>query len=134
MNITHEEKLRVLSELIRVAGADGQHRDEEYDLLHKVTELLEVEPMDMEALFTKPTTTPFPSDEVKRITLFYHLVQMILADGEIAYDEIVLLREFTLQLGLRPQAVNEVILRLDDWVRSGIPLETFVQIFQVHHN
>jgi uncharacterized tellurite resistance protein B-like protein len=134
MNISHEQKLRILTELIRIAGADGQHRDEEYDLLHRITELLDVEPMDMEALFTKPSETDLPKDEVHRISLFFHLVTMVLADGEISYDEIVLLRELTLKLGFRPQALDEVIKRLDDWVKFGIPEAEFIQIFQVHHN
>ncbi|MEZ4721153.1 MAG: TerB family tellurite resistance protein [Flavobacteriales bacterium] len=134
MNFSKEEKLRILSELIKVAGADGEHRDEEYDFLHAIAEYLQVEPMDMESLFTKSSEHPIPASEMQRIVIFHQLVLMVIADGEISNDEIAMLKEATLMLGLPNQAVNEVISRLHYYLDAGVDVEDFIKVFQVHHN
>lgn len=134
MNFSKDEKLRILSELIKVAGADGEHRDEEYDFLHAIAEHLQVEPMDMEALFTQSSDHPIPSNETDRIVIFHQLVLMVIADGEVSSDEITLLKEATLMLGLPNQAVNEVISRLHHYLDAGVDVQDFIKVFQVHHN
>jgi uncharacterized tellurite resistance protein B-like protein len=134
MNFTHQEKLTILNQLIQLAGADGEHRDEEYDLIHKVTEQLQLEPMETEMLFIKSIDEHYPKSEVKRITVFFYLLLMVAADGEIDRDETHLLRELSLKLALPLEAVNNSIALLDVYPNGNIPSEEIIKIFQTHHN
>lgn len=134
MKLTHEQKLSLLTQLIKIASADGHNRDEEYDMLHLVAQQLEIEPMEMEALFTSSEKFKPPKTEAKRIIIFYHLLKMVWADGELERDEIHLLKEFSLNMGLPTQAVNAIIERSQVYDRGDIPIEELIDIFQVHHN
>ncbi|MBT3647809.1 MAG: hypothetical protein HN542_06170 [Flavobacteriales bacterium] len=134
MKLTHEQKLSLLSQLIKMASADGHHRDEEYDMLHLVAEQLEIEPMEMEALFTTQQEFIPPKTESKRIVIFYHLLKMVWADGELELDEIHLLKEYSMNMGLPIQAVNAIIERSRVYDQGNIPVQEIVDIFQVHHN
>lgn len=134
MELNRNEKMRMLAELIRMAGADGEHRSEEYDFLQQVTETLKIDPIEMERLFNIQQQSPLPKSEMLRIFIFSHLVMMILADGEVSEDEIQLLKELTIKLALPPQAVQEVINRLHLYLNTGFPADEIIKIFQVHHN
>jgi uncharacterized tellurite resistance protein B-like protein len=134
MDLNHEEKLSLLQELIRIASADGEHRDEEYDFLHAVAQMLEVEPMEMEALFTKSVPFKPPQQEARRIVAFVQLLRMVWSDGELDLNEEYLLRELGMKLGLAMQAVQGVIERSKTYDKGRIPDSEIIHIFQVHHN
>jgi|GEM_PF-183927 uncharacterized tellurite resistance protein B-like protein len=134
MKITHDQKLSLLNQLIKIASADGEHRDEEYDMLHIVSQQLDVDPMEMEMLFTKDHEYSPPASEAQRITIFYHLLIMIWVDGELHPDELTLLEEYSMHLGLSSQAVQSVIKESMLYPNGKIPLENIIKTFQVHHN
>lgn len=134
MNFTKTEKLHILNTLIKIAGADGEHRDEEYDLIHRVTEQLQVEPLEMEKLFVHELETSIPKSESQRITSFFYMLLMISADGEISQDELVLTRDLAFKLGLPDQAVNSALKKLEIYPSGNIPAKEIIDIFKVHHN
>ncbi len=134
MNINHDQKLSLLNQLIRIASADGEHRDEEYDMLHLVAKQLDVDPMEMEMLFTKDHEFSPPVSEAKRTSIFYYLLLMIWVDGELHNDEVLLLKEFSTHLGLSTQAVQSVLNESRLYPNGNIPISHIVKTFQVHHN
>jgi len=134
MNFSKAEKLTILHHLIKLAGADGEHRDEEYELIHRVTEQLQLEPMEMEMLFIKETESIIPKAEAKRITIFFYLLLMVAADGEIDGDEVELLKELGFKLALPLEAINTSIALLHVYPKGNIPANEIIRIFQVHHN
>lgn len=134
MNFSKAEKLTILNNLIKLAGADGEHRDEEYDLIHRVTEQLQVEPIEMEMLFTKEIDSTIPKAEAKRITVFFYLLLMVAADGEIDGDEVDLLKELGFKLALPLEAINTSIALLNVYPKGNIPANEIIRIFQIHHN
>ncbi len=134
MELTKEQKLSLLSELIRLANADGEHRDEEYDMLHLVAQTLEVEPMEMEELFLRSAQFHPPKEEVKRIVVFYHMLRIVWADDHLDPDEVHLLRELGAQLSLPIQAMDTAIKRSKIYPQGNIPDQEWIEIFQVHHN
>lgn len=131
---THEEKLRILRELIRISGADAYHPAEEYDLLHKITERFQVEPMEMEALFLSEQPLPLPKKERARIHMFYLLIEMMVVDGEIVPDECNLLRDLSMTMALPMQAVNEVLRRSELYLPGRISFDEVVEVFRIHQN
>jgi len=134
MDLSQEEKLRLLSDLIALASADGEYRDEEYDLLQRVAEMLSVEPMEVEKLFTIHEYFRAPSEEYKRIIIFHHLLVMMNADGEINDDEVFLLKELGMKLGLSVQAMDSSIKATGLYPSGNIPPDEIIRIFQVQHN
>ena len=134
MDLNHEQKLSLLHQLIQIAAADGQHRDEEYEMLHLVAEQLEVDVMDMEQLFSEAATWHPPMEEMRRILVFYHMLKMVWADGEMDPDEVVLLLELGAKLGHPMQAIHSVIEQSKIFPMGNIPEDIFIGIFQVHHN
>lgn len=134
MELSPEEKLRLLSDLIALASADGEYRDEEFDLLHQVAEMLAVEPIEVEKLFTLHQHFHAPSEEFKRIIIFHHLLVMMNADGEVSHDEVFLLKELGIKLGLSVQAIDLSIEATRLYPNGNIPAEEMIRIFQVQHN
>lgn len=134
MELSPEEKLRLLSDLIALASADGEYREEEYDLLQQVAELLQVEPMEVEKLFDAHQKFQAPPEEYKRIVIFHHLLRMMNADGEVSEDEVYLLKELGLKLGLSVQAIEQSIKVVNLYPNGNIPAEEMIRIFQVQHN
>lgn len=134
MALSQEEKLRILSDLIRIASADGEHRDEEYDLLHEIARVLKVEPMEMERLFTSSERYPAPAEEPDRIRVFYYLLRMISVDTELVADEVLLLRDLSMHLGLNLQAVDQSLARAHLYRPGTVPEEEVKEIFRVHNN
>ena len=132
--MTHEEKLGIMAQLIRMAQSDGGLREEEYEFLHQMAQRLEVEPMDVEKLFTSVKDYPSPQDEIQRIELFITLVEMINADNEVTSDEITLLREMGMFLGLRMQAVDQTIKAFDIYPNAKVPSEVIKSYFVLHFN
>lgn len=134
MNLSHEEKMSMLAQLIRMAAADGEHRDEEYNMLNDITEALRVEPMDMEALFTKKVSNRHPADEAVRVNIFHHLLQMVWSDGEMDPDEAALLKELGMSIGLPMQAIETSMQKSHLYNRGQIPQSEIENIFKVHNN
>ena len=132
--MTHEEKLGIMAQLIRMAQSDGGLREEEYDFLQQMAQRLEVEPMEVEKLFTSVKDYPSPQDELQRIDLFITLVEMINADNEVTPDEITLLREMGMFLGLRMQAVDQTIKAFDIYPNAKVPAEVIKSYFVLHFN
>ncbi|GAB4377660.1 MAG: hypothetical protein Kow0075_06540 [Salibacteraceae bacterium] len=133
-DLPHNVKLRILQDLIRIAGSDGEAPPEEFDRLHDVAQMLDVDPMDLERLFTTVEKHPLPKDESARVNLFYELLVMIAIDGEIHPDEIALLKDLTIHMGLSIEAANRAIDHAF-MMLPGLPDRSVVfEVFQIHSN
>lgn len=134
MALNQQQKLRMLKDLARLASADGELRAEEYDLLHEVARTLGVEPMEVEQLFIRAEEYPAPVEESHRIDFFYLLLRMIMADKDVLHDEIFVLKELSIRLGLRIQAVDQSIDRARFYSPHSVPKEEIQSIFRIHNN
>lgn len=123
-----------MSDLISIASADGSSRDEEYDFLHKIAARLELEPMEIEGLFTSTAKHPAPQLEEDRIELFIAMLEMVASDQEIVSDELLVLRDMSLKLGLRLQAVDQSIKALEMFENGKVPTEVIRSFFALHLN
>lgn len=134
MPLNQHQKLRALKDLIRLASADGELCAEEYDLLHEVARKLQVEPMELEQLFIHSKEYEAPVDEDQRIDFFYLLLRMIMADKDVLHDEIFVLKELSMRLGLRVQAVDQSVDRARFYSPHTVPMEEIRGIFRIHNN
>ena len=133
-SLSHQEKLRIISDLIAVANADLEHRDEEYDFLHVIAERMNLEPMEMEKVFTSVEKHPAPQSEAARIRSFGFLLDMAAIDGEIASDELIIIRNLGFKLGLRLQAIDQSLKYVQLMAGAPLHIEQIEEIFNVHQN
>ncbi len=129
-----KEKLSILTELIKLARADNEVKQEEYDLLLTVAESLGVAKDDFDQLFNKYVEFDPPPFEMRRIEQFYRMVLLANVDLEVSSTEIENMKEAGLKLGLHPDAIEMVLDEMKKNELGMIPPEQLIQIFKVHHN
>ncbi len=129
-----EEKLSILTELIKMARVDAEVRQIEYDFMLAIAKMLDVDEPEFQRLFNQYSAfTPQPS-EFDRIFQFHRLVLVANVDLNLNSLEIAKLKECGLRLGLRPAAVENVLREMNNYENGMIPPEVMLRIFQVYHN
>ncbi len=128
------EKLSILTELIKLARADNQIKNEEYKFLHAMTRLLKIDKSQLDTLFTKYIDFTPPSFEVDRILQFQRLVLLANVDLEIVSTEIEMLKEAGLRLGLNSDAIENVIIEMKKHKNGIVPTNRLIEIYKVYHN
>ena len=129
-----DEKLSLLTELIKLARADKECRDTEYDFLATIARMLGVEQQDLDRLFNEYIEFTPPIREVNRITQFHRMVLLTHVDFHVKSEELDHMRNAGLRLGLHPNAIEAVFEEMDKHDHGMIPAEELIKIFQVHHN
>ena len=128
------EKLSILTELIKLARADDQIKNEEYKFLHAMTRLLKIDESQLDTLFTKYIDFTPPPLEVDRILQFQRLVLLANVDLEIVSTEIKMLKEAGLRLGLNSDAIENVIIEMKKHKNGIVPTNRLIEIYKVYHN
>ena len=129
-----EQKLAILSQLINMARADKDLKDEEYELIWNMAKLLEVPQDVFDKLFEQEISTKIAASEFDRIVQFHRLVLLTNVDLEVDSRELNKLRDFGFKLGLRPEAITRVINEMKHYENGMIPPHTMLKIFQTYHN
>lgn len=129
-----EQKLAMLAQLIKMAKVDDHLKEEEYELIWNMAQLLEVTQDDFNQLFDQDLNTPVIASEFERITQFHRLVLLTHVDLEVDSRELRKLREFGFKLGLRPEAINRVLEEMKHHENGMIPANIMLGIFQTYHN
>ncbi|MBT0608310.1 tellurite resistance TerB family protein [Aequorivita echinoideorum] len=132
MNKTNH--LNLLSDLIQMANADGKITSAEYDFLKKIAKRLFIPEIEMDKLFISPHPSSIPKNELERITHFYKLVLVMNVDLETHENEVQLLRNFGLKMGIRPTVIDRILIEMVKHENYIIPSETLVQIFKTYYN
>ena len=129
-----EEKLSLLTELIKLAKSDHKHRQEEYEFLHTLSQLIEVDRKVFERLFEQYADFKPPRLEFERILQFQRLLLLANVDLEVDSSELTFLKKTGLKLGLNPMAVDNVLTEMTKYETGNIPINKLIEIFQVYHN
>lgn len=128
------EEINLLIQLIKLAEADENLREAEYTFLLQCANILGVKREEFEVLFAENIEFSPPKFEMDRILQFYRLVLLANVDMEVNKDEARFLREAGFRLGLNPDAIENVLLKMKEHKNGKIPTEKLIEIFQVHHN
>lgn len=128
------EKLSILTELIKLARVDNQVKNEEYNFLLAMARLLKIDKSQLDTLFTKYIDFTPPPLEVDRILQFQRLVLLANVDMEIVSNEIEMLKAAGLRLGLNSDAIENVIIEMKKYKNGIVPTNRLIEIFKAHHN
>ncbi len=131
---TLQDQKSLLSDLIFMAKVDGKITEGEYDFIHRIAEQMGISKEQVRELYHDPLPTKKTFTELERITHFHKMVLLMNVDGETHTKELAFLRGFGLELGLRPGAVEQVLLAMENYEHKIIPSEKLLEIFNTYYN
>tara|TARA_A100000171_G_scaffold47238_1_gene52976 strand:- start:6332 stop:6778 length:447 start_codon:yes stop_codon:yes gene_type:complete len=131
---TLQDQKSLLSDLILMAKADDKITQGEFDFIHRLAARMGISEKEVRELYHNPLPTKKTFTELERITHFHKMVLLMNVDGETHEKEIAFLRGFGLELGLRPGAINQVLVAMERYEHKIIPPEKLLQIFNTYYN
>lgn len=129
-----KEKLSLLKDLIKIANADGEFREDEQRFIYAIAEQMQITPKDYIRLFNENIDYIPPKLEMDRIVHFQRLVLMMNVDHSVSSSEIKEVQNLGLKMGLHPDAINQVLKEMYDYPNNMLPPERLIEIFKAHHN
>lgn len=128
------EKLSLLVDLMKLANADNEIRESEYQFILNVAMQLGLTPADVTSIFKDNIEYQLPEQEVQRIVQFHRLVLLMNVDQDASYSEKELIREIAKRMGLRMQAVDTVLQEMYNYPNRVVPVQRLIEIFTLYHN
>lgn len=129
-----DEKLSLLTDLIKLARCDRQVREQEYEFLLSIAKLLNVSRKDFDGLFEKYIHVNAPESEFERILQFHRLVLLMNIDKETSDSEISFLKDIGINMGLNPMATDQVLLEMNKYPNKIIPPDKLIDLFKGQYN
>ena len=114
--------------IVKIAKADNKITFEEEVLLQKMARRLSVNQAFYKIILKNPNQFPInpPSNLEDRIERLFSLAQMVVADGDVAPEEITLMQKLAIGLGFTSTNVALVCQRAIELVAMNTPLELFI--------
>jgi len=129
-----EEKLSLLADLVKLANADKDFREEEQQFIYAIAMQMGVSPSDFTKIFNQNIEFTPPKLEVDRILQFQRLILVMSVDNNTSKDEMNLVRELGVKMGLNPLGVNTVLMEIHNYPNNMLPPERLIEIFKSYHN
>lgn len=129
-----QEKLSLLTELIKLARCDNKVREQEYNFLLTIARSLNVSKNDFDSLFDNYIELTPPESEFDRILQFHRLVLLMNVDTETSDSEVGFLKDIGIRMGLSPQATDRVLDEMDNYPNKVIPPDKLIEIFKEQYN
>ncbi len=124
----------LISDLIVLAKADDKIMASEYDFILRIATRMNVSQEEVDRLIEDPLPSLPIISEIERITHFHKLILLMNVDWEAHQKEVEVVRNFGLKLGIRPGAIDQILLRTQQYENRVIPAEELIQIFQTYYN
>jgi len=128
------ENLQIISDMIAMAKADQTIGDQEYEFILLVADKLNVEKFEVDKLIEKPINAVVFKTELERITQFHRVLLVMSVDAKINPSEMDRLRNYGLKLGVRPEAIERILIEMRAYDNNMIPSERLMEIFKQFYN
>jgi len=129
-----EEKLRMLSDLIDIAKADENVNEIERNFLVTVAEHMGLSPEDFNEAMHIENAGVSAKSETERIIQFHRMVLLMNVDQGSAAEELNLIKNLALKMGLNPMAVNKVLRTMHNYPNKVLPPDVLISIFKENFN
>jgi hypothetical protein len=130
----HHEKLSLLSQLVKLARADKEVKESEFQFLWSIAKQLEISEDEFKRVFEQYIGFEPPEMEMDRIVQFHRLVLLMNIDQEIDDEELVQIKNLGMRMGLHPLAIAEVLDTLHQYPNNMMPPDKLISIFRAFHN
>jgi len=107
--------------LLEMALANGFFDEKENELLQEIAKERKINLKVLDQIKIDPSSIPWkiPEDESERFSQFYDLVKMMMADGNIDYEEVRLCQNFAVQFGYNKKYMNDIIHSVSENIKNG---------------
>ena len=129
-----DKNYALISDFIVLAKADDKIVASEYDFILRMASRMDVTKEEVDKLMEDPLPSLPLVTELERIAHFHKLISLMNVDWEAHEKEIAVLRNFGLKMGIRPAAIDRILLRSQQHEDKVIPSEELIQIFQTYYN
>jgi hypothetical protein len=129
MNPSKEEKLSLLTELIKLARVDKAVKEIEHQFLLAISNQLQISQDEFEALFEQYIDFEPPKDDFNRILQLQRLILMSSVDLENHPNELNTIKNISINMGLNPLAIDEVLIKMHQYENKIIPPDILIGIF-----
>lgn len=129
-----KDKRQILSEMIHLAQVDQELDAREYDFIVVVAQRLGVDKTALDKLIEKPDEIGVYKTELERITQFHRLVLLMNVDKQTHVTEINAIRNHGMRMGMRPEAIEQVLQEMNDHENKMIPAKRLIEIFKKYYN
>ncbi len=129
-----EEKLSLLSEMIQFAKADKKFKEQEYNFIMAIASQLKITKEEVDTLIEEGVEKKNLQPESQRILQFHRLVLLMNIDQETSQLEIHKIKEIGLYMGLRLEAVDMVLEKMQEYPNKVIPPKVLISIFTRFYN
>ena len=129
-----DEKLSLLTELIKLSRCDNEVREKEYDFLLSIAQSLQLSKENFDGLFDEYIEFTPPESEFDRILQFHRLVLLMNIDKQTSEKELHFIKDISIHLGLNPMATNKVLDTMHLYPNKVVPAEKLIEIFKEHYN
>lgn len=129
-----KENLSLISELIKLAKAENDVREMEFQFLLTIASQIGVTKDEFKKLFEQYIEFLPPKLEGDRIVQFHRLVLLMNVDNETSPSELQYIREAGIRMGLNPMATEKVLEEMNLYPNKVVPTERLIEIFKLFHN
>jgi len=108
-NLTEQQKINLLKQLVKMAKADGVFKFVELKYLTEVAEMMGISHKILDEIIADDTLTSLPTTKTEKARQIYRLAVMMKVDNDIAFQEKKLLKDMAVILNLHPQDVDHML-------------------------
>ncbi len=108
-NLTQEQKINLLKQLVKMAKADGVFKFVEFKYLTEVAEMMGITATQLDEIIEDETLTALPQTRLEKARQIYRLGIMMQIDHDIAFAEKKLLKDLAVILNLHPSGVDKML-------------------------
>jgi hypothetical protein len=134
INETIQERISLLRQLVKMAKADKIFKEVEYRYLIDVSQLLNIPIQVVDVIIEEDVENILPITFDERIKQIHRLAIMMMVDGIITIEEMDLLKNLTLEMGLLPNSLEIMIRKMNSNIGGLLLIEDLRDIFSVTNN
>ncbi len=111
-NLTEEQKITLLKQLVKMAKADGVFKFVEFKYLTEVAEMMGISAAQLDAIIEDDTLSTLPHTKVEKARQIYRLAIMMEIDHKVAFAEKKMLKDMAVILNLHPDGVDKMLVAM----------------------
>jgi len=131
---SQKEKITILRRLVKMAKADSIFKKEEYKYLQDLADTLGIDRKILQEIIEAEIPEKKSEELLERAKQLYRLAIMMLVDGVVAKEEVVLLKEYTIELGFPAETVDIMLDRMNNNKGGMLFDDDLIEIFTIQHN
>jgi hypothetical protein len=134
MDRNQDEQLNMIRQLIALAMADNNMDQMERLFIEKMAALMGIEKSQLEMLWKEEPEYHVPVSDFDRIVQFHRMVLLMNIDLRVEKEELTFIKETGLKMGIRPEAIEEVLETMKQYPHNLIPPDALTGIFKRYSN